>query len=200
MNANNPKLRNTNFRLVRKSSTSELLRSPLLKFHSNRKAQVQFFLESAFRIGFLMVALLAFFLLINFYIKHTVDTNKLQAEVTANRILYSDVITYNDPTILRTYNGIIDLNKFSDTALNSGVNYPVARHATAKLELISNLDDKKIREIYLNKPQYAILDGLTNVGGKGSATKYYKTYPVTYKDANTFYYGTLRMTIIIPNS
>ena len=42
----------------------------------NKKGQVQYFLENAFRVGFLMVALLIFFLLINFYINNKIDNEE----------------------------------------------------------------------------------------------------------------------------
>jgi hypothetical protein len=166
----------------------------------NRKGQVQYFLENAFRIGFLMVALLVFFLLINFYINNRIDTNRLQAEVTANRIIYSDTIMYEEN--YRTYLGIIEIKKFNDDNIGEKINYLVKRHATAKLELINNDDGLVKHTAYLNKAQYENLDVLSKSGGegKGGATKYSKVYPVTYTENRTYHYGTLMMTLIIPNS
>ena len=166
----------------------------------NKKGQVQFFLENAFRIGFLMIALLVFFLLVNFYIVNRLDTNKLQSEVTANRMIYSDTIMYSENS--RTYVGVVDIKKFNDATINDKMNYPVKRHATAQLELVDNTDGKVKYTAYLNKAQYENLYVLSQSGGsgKGGAISYLKTYPVTYLDGGKYFYGTINMRIIIPNS
>jgi hypothetical protein len=165
----------------------------------HRKGQANYFLESIFKIGFLMVALLAFFILINFYITNRIDTNRLQAEVTANRIMYSDAIMLTDKNY-KTYTGIIDINKFSDTALGDSVNYATKKHATAYLRIIDNTDGQMKYEAYLNKLQYKNLQAVLGKQGKGSATEYIKNYPITYKKGNDYKYGMLIMNIIIPNS
>jgi hypothetical protein len=166
----------------------------------SKKGQVQYFLESVFRVGFLMVALLVFFLLVNFYIVNQIDTTMIQAEVTANRIMYSDTFMYQEN--FRTYLGIVDIKKFNSDTINKKVNYPIKKHATAKLELIDNDDDKKNYTAYLNGAQYEILYTLTTSGGKGkgSATMYKKQYPITYIENNVYHYGTITMNIIVPNS
>jgi len=166
----------------------------------NKKGQVQFFLENAFRIGFLMIALLVFFLLVNFYIVNRLDTTKLQSEVTANRMIYSDTIMYSENS--RTYVGVVDIKKFNDATINDKMNYPVKRHATAQLELVDNTDGKVKYTAYLNKAQYENLYVLSQSGGsgKGGAISYLKTYPVTYLDGGKYFYGTINMRIIIPNS
>jgi hypothetical protein len=165
-----------------------------------KKGQAQYFLESAFRIGFLMVALLAFFLLINLYVINKIDTNRLQAEVTADRIMYSDAIMYNENS--RVYLGIVDAKKFNDDSLDKNVDYQIKRHATAKLELIDNINGDVKQIAYLGKLQYENLLVLakSNGKGKGGATTYTKYYPVTFKDQEIYTYMTIRMTIIIPNS
>jgi len=165
----------------------------------NKKGQVQYFLESAFRIGFLMVALLAFFLLVNFYIVNRIDTNRLQAEVTANRIIYSDAIMWQDNS--RVYPGIIDINKFNDDTLGRRIDYATKSHAAAQLKIIDNKDGtEKYPPAYLNKAQYENFQAIIGKEGKGSATMYTKDYPITYRNGDESNYGTLIMNIIIPNS
>lgn len=166
----------------------------------SRKGQVQYFLESVFRIGFLMVALLVFFLLINFYIVNKIDTTRLQAEVTANRIMYSDTFMYQEN--FRTYTGIVDTKKFNTATIEEKTDYPIKRHATARLELFDNMNGSSIQAAYLNEAQYEILYQLTSSGssGKGSATIYKKNFPVTYLKDNEYRFGTIRMSIIVPNS
>jgi hypothetical protein len=165
-----------------------------------KKGQVQYFLESAFRIGFLMIALLAFFLLINFYVHNRMDTNRLQSEVIANRILYSDAIMWQEKDNPRVYTGIIDVGLFSSTTLDARIDYATKRHATAKLTIIDNIDGPTNYVAYLNKLQYDNLDIIVGKEGKGAATRYTKNYPITYTDGKEYKYGTLMMDIIIPNS
>jgi hypothetical protein len=166
----------------------------------SKKGQVQYFLESVFRIGFLMVALLVFFLLVNFYIINKIDTTRIQAEVTANRIMYSDTFMYQEN--FRTYMGVVDVKRFNTATLDAKINYPVKKHATAKLELIDNIDGKVKHTAYLNEAQYEMLYTLTRsrAEGKGSATMYRKRFPVTYLENNVYRYGTIDMKVIVPNS
>jgi hypothetical protein len=169
-------------------------------YNTNKKGQVQYFLENAFRIGFLMIALLVFFLLINFYVVNRTDTNRLQSEVTADRIMYSSAIMYEENS--RTYMGIVDITKFNDITLMDKINYTTKRHAAAKLDLVNNDDGQIQHTAYLNKAQYENLYILAKSGGKGKggATIYNKYYPVTYIDGGKYFYGTIKMSIIIPNS
>ncbi|HYD03027.1 MAG TPA: hypothetical protein VEC16_01895 [Alphaproteobacteria bacterium] len=167
-----------------------------------KKGQVQYFMENAFRIGFLIVALVVFFMLINFFILNKIDTKEIQAEIVVSRILYSDAIMYEDENTLRVYSGIVDMKKFNDETINAKINYPIKRHATASIELIDNVEGKIVETIYLNKAQYDNLNILASgdLEGKGGATKYPKTYPVTYYDKGNYKYGTLKIIVIVPNS
>jgi len=178
---------------IRLNSTSNRL---------HKRGQVQYFLESAFRIGFLMIALVVFFLLINFYVVNRTDTNRLQAEVIADKIMYSNIIMYENKADSRIYMGIVDLKKFNDGSIDGKINYTIKRHAAVKMELVNNVDREIKYTAYLNKAQYNNLYSLSKSGGrgKGGATSYNKYYPVTYTDGVKYYYGTIKMLIIIPNS
>jgi hypothetical protein len=171
-----------------------------MKLINSKNGQVQYFLESVFRIGFLMVALLVFFLLINLYIVNQIDTRQVQAEVTANRIMYSDAFMYQEN--FRTYIGIVDVKRFNTDTLDRKINYPIKKHVAARLELIDNINGTVTHTAYLNEAQYEILYELVKSGarGKGAATSYDKNYPVTYIENNEYRYGTIRMKIIVPNS
>ena len=171
-----------------------------MKIRMNKRGQVQYFLENAFRLGFLMIALLAFFLLVNFYIVNRIDTNRIQAEVTAARLIYSDAFMHREDS--RTYIGIVDIKRFNDQDIEQTVDYSIKRHETAKLELVDNKDKDMKYTAYLNKAQYDILYTLSSSrsSGKGAASRYTKIYPVTYYDNNQYRYGVIKMTIIIPNS
>jgi len=172
------------------------------KISLKKRGQAQYLLENAFRIGFLMIALLIFFLLINFYIVNKIDTNRLQAEVTANRIMYSDTFMYTNFDNSRTYIGIVDMEKFDSTIITDKINYPTKRHATAELTLIDNVNGIVNKTVYLNKEQYDNLYVIwkSKGEGKGSSTMYKKDYPVTYYDGHEYRYGTIVMRLLIPNS
>jgi hypothetical protein len=174
----------------------------MIQIRKNKKGQIQYFMENAFRIGFLIVALVVFFMLINFFILNKLETQDLQAQVLSNRIIYSDAIMYEEENTFRIYSGIVDMKKFNDETINEKINYPIKRHATASIELIDNVDGKSIKTIYLNKAQYDNLNILasSSTEGKGGAAKYPKTYPVTYYDKGDYRFGTLKIMIIIPNS
>jgi hypothetical protein len=171
-----------------------------IDFSRNKRGQVQYFLENAFRIGFLMIALVVFFLLVNFYIVNRIDTTRLQSEVTADRIMYSNTLMYEENS--RTYIGIVDIKKFNDATIDAKINYPVKRHATAKLELVNNANGTILYTAYLNKAQYQNLLVISTSGGqgKGGAISYTKDYPVTYIDSGKYSYGTIKMNVIIPKS
>lgn len=175
----------------------------------NKRAEIEYMLENAFRIGFTVVALLAFFLMINFYINNKIDTRYVQAEVLANRIIQSDALMLQDPNTFRIYTGIVDMDKFNDqTSLDKTINYEFNRHATAKVKI-----EKKdvygvksyVRDIYLNKNNWDNLKTLINSGseGKGSASMIVKDFPVTCaydKDFNLYDYCIMTVEVIVPNS
>jgi hypothetical protein len=171
-----------------------------------KKGVLEFMMTTAFRIAVMMVALLAFILLINYYVTNSVDSNLLQAETLTNRILYSDAIMYTDPYTFRVYPGIVDIQKLNDTHIESSINYTYTRHVAVKMKLLNKNDDPKtqfITEAYINRKQFEewkiLLNGLP--GGKGSVTMYINDYPVTYISANNRYdYGTLVIEVMVPNS
>lgn len=172
-----------------------------------KRSQVQYLLENTFRIIFMTIALLAFFLLIVLYMSNKIDTRLVQAETLSYRILYSDAILYHDPDTFRAYAGIIDLGKVTDATLEKSISYTFKRHAAAKIVLYQKPDIKGseqfIKEAYLNKDQWYNWKQLINaVTGKGSASMLIKEFPVTCYDGlyDSYDYCTLRLEVIVPNS
>jgi hypothetical protein len=172
-----------------------------------KKSQVKYLLINTYRIGFMMAALLAFFVLINFYINNQIDTNYLQSQVLLNRILYSDAIMKKDSDTGRVFTGVVDIKKFNNEQLEQSINYAeYRRHAAVKLKLLNKDPDPQkqfIMDAYLNKDMYDYWKEIVkaNVKGKGSATLYITKYPVTYIGIDdNYYYGTLIVEIMIPNS
>lgn len=176
---------------------------------NNKKGQIEYLLQNAFRIGFTIIALLAFFLMINYYIVNKIDTRYPQAETIANRIMHSDALMLQEEGTFRVYTGIVDMNKFNDkTSLDKSIKYEFSRHAAAKVKL-SRKDvygtATYIGEIYLNKNNWDNLKTIINSGakGKGSATMMIKDIPVTCaydKDFNTYDYCIMTVEVIVPNS
>jgi len=177
-------------------------------FRKSKKGQVEYLLQNAFRIGFLIIALLAFFLMISYYINNQIDASYLQSQTLLNRILYSDTIMQQDLTTGRIYTGVIDMDKFSNpTVLDDGIDYgQYQRHVAAKLKLLNkefNPKDQFVADVYLNKDLFVNLQTVINSGGTGksSGTMYISQYPVTYFGFdNKYHYGTLVVEIIVPNS
>ena len=65
------------------------------------------------RILFLVVVMFTVMILIRSYVATTIDTSELEANIFISRILYSpNSISYFDSDIGRTYQGVIDINKF----------------------------------------------------------------------------------------
>jgi hypothetical protein len=175
----------------------------------NKKGQIEYLLQNAFRIGFTIIALLAFFLLINFYINNKIDTRYVQAETLANRIVQSDALMLQDPNTFRVYTGIVDMEKFNDkTVLDTTINYEFSRYAAAKVKIYKKDNYGQsiyLGETYLNKNNYDNLKTLINSGvtGKGSASMLIKDYPVTCaydKNFALYDYCIMTVEVIVPNS
>lgn len=174
----------------------------------SKKAQVEYLLKNAFRIGFTVIALLAFFLLINLYVHNKIDTRYIQAETLAHRIIQSDAIMLQDSYTFRIYSGIIDLDKFKDnTSLDKSIPYTFNRHSAAKVKLYEKnvYGNKNFKgELYLNKNNWINLETLIRSGasGKGSASMLIKDYPVTCYDrtSNLYTYCIMTVEVIVPNS
>jgi hypothetical protein len=180
----------------------------ILQMNKNKRGQAEEFLENAFRLGFMFIALLIFFLLVNLYVTNKIDTRLLQAETLANRIVYSDTIMYSDPYTYRAYAGIVDMSKFNDGVLNGKIGYAFTKHAAAKLKLYEKPvqgQENFITEAYINREQYKIWKAMIDSGtsGKGSAVMTVKEFPATCLfDAKqgTYKYCTLVVEVIVPNS
>lgn len=159
-----------------------------------------------------MAALLAFFLLISYYINNRIDTRLIQAETLANRIVYSDTIMQQDPTLFRTYAGIVNLEKINDTLIEQSLSYTPTRHAAAKIKIISKPQSTGtevfIKEAYLNRKQFNDFYVMIRSGiqGSESAIQAVKKFPVTCYDkdisppASPYYYCTLVVEVMIPNT
>ena len=175
----------------------------------DKKGQIENLLANVLRIGFMIAAITIFFLMVNYYVNNKIDTQRLQEETMLNRILYSDLIMYQDPATLRVYPGIVDIKKFDNEYLNDAINYgEFQRHVAVKIKLLRKIPlsgnpDLFVKDVYINKNQFDEWNQIVNIPGKGSATKYITQLPVSFIDGNyqgKHDYGTLIIEIIVPNS
>ena|SRR3989338_2944832 len=174
---------------------------------SGKKAQAEGLLENAFRIGFAMIALLIFFILVNYYVNNKLDTRLVQAETLSARIVLSDAIMLQDPDTFRTYAGIVDMQKvYKETSLDDSLG-SLGRHVAAKVKIYDKSDGKYVfvKDIYLNRKQWDIWKPLIDAGqeGKGSVSMLVKEFPVTCaydNDLTVFTYCTMVVEVIVPNS
>ncbi|MGV8150591.1 MAG: hypothetical protein ACP5NV_02580 [Candidatus Woesearchaeota archaeon] len=178
-------------------------------FSKNKRGQIEYFLQNAFRIGFTIIALLAFFLMINFYINNKIDTRYTQAETLANRIIQSDALMLQDEHTLRTYTGIVDMQKFSDVrSLDNSIPYKFNRNAAARVKIYEKDiygSSNYVGEIYLNKNNWENLKSIIDSGvkGKGAASMIVKDFPVTCaydKELAHYAYCVMTVEVIVPNS
>jgi hypothetical protein len=175
----------------------------------NKKAAADLLLSSIFRIGFMMVALLAFFLMISFYMNNKIDPRYLQAETFKARLINSDAMMYRDPVTSVVHTGWVDMEKMRNP-LDNSIDYgKYERHVAAKVKILSkpdaqNPDGQFIIETYYNKDMYEnwkVLIKAQNFQGKESATMYISEYPVTcYYNIQSSDYCTMVVEVIVPNS
>lgn len=175
----------------------------------SKKGQIEFLIENAFRIGFAIVALLLFFVMINYYVNNKIETRYVQAEVIANRVMFSDSIMMQDPYTFRTRNGIVDMQKFLDpTSLDTGLPYKFVRYSAVKVKIYEKTSSGNlvfVGENYLNKNNYENLKNLVDSGvrGKGGAVMLIKDVPVTCaydKQFNQSTYCIMTIEVIVPNT
>jgi len=101
------------------------------------------------------------------------DTHNLEYYLLYNRMVYSkDSIFYNDPTIGRTYLGMIDFSKFKEETFS--ILFSENKNFGAKLSVNNN-------DLFYNKDLYQqgkYVFGLTNAALGGLINK----FPTTTKD------------------
>ncbi len=167
----------------------------------HKKGQLQFFLENAFRIGFVLFAVFAFMLLINKAIRGSVDTNTLEANVVTTRVLYSDLIMKQDPVTMRVYPGIVDLDKVNEH-INDRFIYENERIVGVKIIVYSKESKEKVVEkvTFMNPSRYKELLELRRFTGIGGSEEYYREYPITIIDSTGERYGILGIHILVPRS
>ena len=174
---------------------------------TNKKANTTF--EVVFwipRIIFLVVLMFAIMILIRSFVTTIVESSELEANLFANRVLYSpNGISYADSDTHRIYPGIIDSaqlkSKIDGKLLDKSINYGKKNLEIGAKFSLSYAGDKV--DFFYNedffKEQFKIADsGFTK--GPGGAKAYTKKYNVRVLKDNGIYNGLITMNIVIPNS
>ncbi|MBS3101013.1 hypothetical protein J4204_02685 [Candidatus Woesearchaeota archaeon] len=162
------------------------------------------------RILFLVVVMFTVMILIRSYVATTIDTSELEANIFISRILYSpNSISYFDSDIGRTYQGVIDINKFksqtADKFLERSVYYGDNNKEIGAKFLLRDLSSNENNEvtIYYNEDFFREQKKLADSGftrGPGGARGYSKKYDVIISKDNILNRGVLAIDVVVPNS
>ena len=160
------------------------------------------------RIIFLVIVMFAVMILIRSYVTTTIDTSELEANVFANRILYSPTaISYYDKKIDRLYPGIIDADKFNsqknEKFLEKSSYYGSKNMEIGAKLFLKDLSDNNNLEVFYNEDFFKEQKKLAESGltkGPGGARLFIKKYDVLLLKNNIPNKGVLTMEIVIPNS
>jgi hypothetical protein len=167
---------------------------------NNKKAQTgHTIVKSLVWFIFLIIVLFSIVLLVRTNITNTIDIKNVEAEVFYYGSL--SALSFKEDLIDRSYNGIIDLNKFNNHNLESKIYYGEENyHMTAKFTLFDK-SDNIIKEFIYNQDGFDKYEPLTKstIFGPGSATKVLKEIPIMIKDNDKYYSGLLKSIIIYPN-
>jgi len=113
---------------------------------------------------------LIFYFVIQWFANITLDTGRAEAVTLMNRLYFSqDGFSYDDG--IREYPGIIDISRFESSTLEKLVIIDDDSKLNAKLTL-TDMNNKNIKEAYLNEEWFNRLEVLTAFEGKGSARKF----------------------------
>lgn len=160
------------------------------------------------RILFIIVIMFAIMALVRSYVTITLDTSEVEANIFANRIVYSkNGISYFDSELDRVYPGIIDVEKFNsqqtEKFLEKTIYYGEKNmEISAKLVLKDINKNREFSAFYNEnffKEQKKMVDaGFTQ--GPGGAKGFAKKYNVLITEEGSLSSGILNIDVIIPNS
>lgn len=153
--------------------------------------------------------MLSVVILVRSFVVEKVDVIELEANLFANRLLYSpNGISFVDENTGRAYPGIIDFKKFGmndmENKLLSSIYYGDSNRNIGAKITFKNFGSNEENLLFYNKKFYdekkiLIESGLTK--GPGGATSYTKKLNVLiFKNSNSMDKGLLELDIIMPNS
>lgn len=176
------------------------------KLITNKKAQGFNELYAIPYLVFIAVLMVSIVFIVRTSTSYLIDTSQTELSTYYNSILYSKQgVSYYDTEIDRVYPGMIAMNKFESSTLNSALHFIDVKEnqelPSAKLTL-TNLRTNQTRTIYWNEEWFTRLDIKSGFAGLGSPNKLDKTLPVSIRggnvDVNRNNNGILRIEIIVP--
>jgi len=150
------------------------------------------------RFIFIIIALLAVWLLVNYMVITKLDSDYVEAEVMFNRLMYSpNGFTYTDPLTHRAIPGVIDLEKFTSENIDKSIKFGKPR-AAARLVLYR--DGAEMKNASLNGQWLRRWSPRIGFAGPGASVLLEKEFPVVYKDGEEFKTGLLKVNVVVPKS
>ena len=168
--------------------------------------QVIFFIP---RIIFLIAVIFSVVIIVKKFIITSIDVREVEANILISRLIFSKVISYNDPSLNRLYPGIVDLDKFRKLSSDSGLldksidygdaNPIIAARLTLKLAGGNEIDGKKYLAAYYNKKKFdewfpKIQETVT--GGSGSVKMVNDNRLVLIKEKDEFTPGMIEFEVL----
>ena len=161
------------------------------------------------RIIFLVFVMFAVIILIRSFIVEKVDVAELEANIFANRLLYSpNSISFTDHDTGRVYPGIIDSNKFkagiAEQQLAKSIYYGNSNRVVGAKIALKNMDNSEENVVFYNKEFYdekKILVDSRLTEGPGGARSYMKKLNVLNLDQEgSLHKAVMNIDIIMSNS
>ena len=170
-----------------------------------KKAQGMTFgmIEMIPRIVFTAVVLITVVILVNLMIGTRIETNDIEADILANRLLYGlNGISHFDPVSGRVITGLIDFASFEPGFLDKSLHLERNTFISTRISVFKKKAEggTLVNETFYNQPLFERLEPLSsafiNVPGRGGVYKNSKKYPVVYQDDSGEHQGILEITVL----
>ncbi len=152
------------------------------------------------RMVFMIFVALSIVFVVNKFNVQTVDIRPLEANLLANRMIYSpDSLAYSSG-LRGAQPGIINLSRFNEDILNSSVYYgPQNDYIASNLSLLF-LDTMERKEAIYNSNGYTLLKPRAGYDGTGGAQEYFSWRYVLVDDGGSLRKAILYIDTIVPNN
>lgn len=171
-------------------------------YQMNKKSQISTLMTITIpRLLFLVIVLFSIVFLIRQFVVNNLNVQDVQAEVFADRILYSpNGILYYDSSLQRTIPGIIDPLKLKPDILDSLMDYKSKNFIAANITLFDTKNNVVSSAAY-NKESYLNWKPIAQslLKGAGGVKKTAKTVFVNYIDTK-LHQGYLKFEVLIPGN